>query len=642
MLLADIDASLVQLRLFSSFELARSAPQIGSSSLFPMKQTSYPSEIQPADAFRRVLGGYEACGFDTGAIRQWCISELDGQMLVEATHVRRPKRILEVGTYVGVSTLLMALADATATIVTIDPNLALAAEMGSMDSDLGRLKGTVRTHDVARAVARQLGFEDRIQFVEGGFAIGETFSSIRSDSGARVAVVGPAVCAEHGPFDLIFIDGLHFASAVEADLRLAAEALAPGGIILMHDCIGMWGTNVRAGIFRFLAGRTEFRLSHPRYGELYRSIGLVFRADEHPDLMKRFRNLEPDASVDHTARSSIVSSIMRLLEPDFVVELAADTRAPSSILEAADMPAALVEAPIRAGCVTLGETLAKLDKAWQGTPGPGGLLVSFGLVDHLSEAQMRELLGWIRERDALAAFGFTPPGEAGIAGRNSRSFRHMVRLVREAGLSAAAVSRFDVDPAQFAFGAGGNERSVNSFCTHRAVLGSKTRIAKLEQTSESPILIMNEAEAESFEQENLLRLHYSCGFAWAFRQIEEQVARSEELVREIDKCQQADAELRHQLDEQVARSEDLVRQIASYRAVLEERQQVEVQLRRQIEERQQVEVELRRQIEEQVTRSEDLVRQIATYQAALDERQQLGAKMRSELRKKSRFRNPDR
>ena len=50
-------------------------------------------------------------GFDTAAIRQWCIPELDAEMLVEATRAQRPKRILEVGTYVGVSTLLMALAD---------------------------------------------------------------------------------------------------------------------------------------------------------------------------------------------------------------------------------------------------------------------------------------------------------------------------------------------------------------------------------------------------------------------------------------------------------------------------------------------------------------------------------------------------
>jgi predicted O-methyltransferase YrrM len=531
-------------------------------------ERSCPSEIQPADAFRRVLDAYEVCGFDTTAIRQWCVPELDAEMLVKATRAQRPKRILEIGTYVGVSTMLMALAEPMATIVTIDPNLGLAREMGSMDSDLGRLEGALRTHDVARAAAHHLGVEHRIQFIEGGFAIGDTFSSIRNDPGTRIPVVGPAACKEHGPFDLIFIDGLHYAFAVEADLWLAAEALADGGIILMHDCIGMWGTNVRAGIFRFLADRSEFRLCHPRFDELYRSIGSVFRAEEHPDLMKRFRSSEPDASVRQTATRSIVSSIMHRLEPDFVVELAADTGALSSILEATDVLAASVEAPIRAGCVPLDEALAKVGKAWEGRPWRGGLLVSFGLVDHLSETQMRELLGWIREREVLAIFGFTPPGEAGIAGRNSRSFRHMVRLVTEAGLSTATLSRLDVDPVQFALAAGGNERSTNSFCIHTAIIGSKTRFANLAQTPDSLILIMNEAEAESFEQESLLRLHYSRGLAWAFRQIAE--------------GQQLEVVLRRQIDEQVARSEDLVRQIATYRAALDERQQVEAELRSEL------------------------------------------------------------
>jgi predicted O-methyltransferase YrrM len=559
-----------------------------------------------------VLQVYEVCGFDTTAIRQWCIPELDAETLFEATRVNHPKRILEVGTYVGVSTMLMALAEPMATIITIDPNLGLAAEMGSMDSDLGRLEGALRAHDIARAVALQLRVEHRIRFVEGGFAIGDTFSSILKDPGARVPVVGPAVCTEHGPFDLIFIDGLHYASAVQADLRLAAEALAPGGTILMHDCIGMWGTNVRAGIFRFLADRTEFRLSHPQFGELYRSIGLVFRADEHPNLMKRFRSSERDAPKNPPATNSTVSSIIGRLKPDFVVELAADTEAVGSILKAAGVLTFSVEAPIRAGCVVMNEALAKVDKAWQGGSGPGGLLVSFGLVDHLSDAQMRELLDWIREHDVLAAFGFTPPGEIEIAGRNSRSFRHIVRLVTEAGLSTATLSRFDVDPVQFAFAAGGNERSINSFCIHTAVLGSKTRIAKLVQTSKSPIMIMNETAAESFEQENLLRLHYSRGFAWAFSQVADRQQQIEELW-------EADAQLRRQFDEHVVRSEDLVRQIASYRAALDERQQVEA--------------EVRRELREQVTRSEDLVRQIARYRAALDERQQVEAELRRQLAK---------
>ena len=138
-----------------------------------MKQTSDFGEIASADMFRRVLDAYEVRGFDVAAIRQWCIPELDAEMLVEATRAQHPQRILEVGTYVGVSTLLMALADATATIVTIDPNLPLETEMGSMNSNLGRLEGAVSTHQVAKAAARQLGVEDHIQFVEGGFAVGD-------------------------------------------------------------------------------------------------------------------------------------------------------------------------------------------------------------------------------------------------------------------------------------------------------------------------------------------------------------------------------------------------------------------------------------------------------------------------------------
>jgi len=566
-----------------------------------MKQPTYSSEIRAADAFRRVLGAYETRGFSTAAIRQWCIPELDAEMLVEATRAQRPKRILEVGTYVGVSTLLMAVADPAATIVTIDPSLPLAVEMGSMASDLGGLESMGCAHDVARVAARELGVEDRIQFVEGGFAIGDTFASIRSDPGARVPVVGPAVCAKHGPFDLIFIDGLHYVSAVERDLRLAAEALAPRGVILMHDCIGMWGTNVRAGIFRFLADRSEFRLSHPKFGELYRSMGLVFRADEHPDLMKRFRSSEPDASATCAMASSIVSSITRRLEPDFVIELAAGAGVSKTALETAGVSRMSFEVAIQAGRVSLEDALAEVHQAWQSAGGRDGLLVSFGLVDHLSEAQLRKLLGWIRDQDLLAVLCFTPPGEVGVAGPNSRSFRHMVRLIAETGLSVAALSRFDADPVQFAFVADANERPTNSFCIHTAVVGSSKRIAKAEQKSETPILTLNEVQAEAFEQETLLRLHYARGFDWVFRELS------------------ASRDQRRSLEEQVAR----------YQLALDERQQEEVELRRWLDERQQEEVELRHQLDERQQLDEE-----AERRRQLDERQQQEAERRRRSKNK--------
>jgi predicted O-methyltransferase YrrM len=238
-----------------------------------------PSDNRTVDAFRRVLGTYEAFGLDTNAIRQLSIAEFDGELLVEFVREQRPKRILEVGTYVGVSTFLMALADPAAAIISIDPSLPLAVQTGRMDIGLGSLASVVRTHDVARAVAHHLGVDARIQFVKGGFSIGDAFSSVGRRYSARVPVVGPAVCDVYGPFDLIFLDGLHNASAVEPDLRLAAEALTDNGVILVRGCIRMWSGDLGVGILRFLADRAEFRLSHPAFNELDSSIGMVFRAD---------------------------------------------------------------------------------------------------------------------------------------------------------------------------------------------------------------------------------------------------------------------------------------------------------------------------------------------------------------------------
>lgn len=38
-------------------------------------------------------------------------------------------------------------------------------------------------------------------------------------------------------FDIIFIDGLHHADQVEKDIQNSLDALNPGGIIVMHDCL---------------------------------------------------------------------------------------------------------------------------------------------------------------------------------------------------------------------------------------------------------------------------------------------------------------------------------------------------------------------------------------------------------------------
>ena len=94
-------------RLVHAVLITRRPQVAGRGGVFSHETDRYPS----AKSLRRTRfgacsGTYEA--FDTAAIRQWCISELDARCWSKRHARSTRKRILEVGTYVGVSTLLMA------------------------------------------------------------------------------------------------------------------------------------------------------------------------------------------------------------------------------------------------------------------------------------------------------------------------------------------------------------------------------------------------------------------------------------------------------------------------------------------------------------------------------------------------------
>jgi hypothetical protein len=57
-------------------------------------------------------------------------------------------------------------------------------------------------------------------------------------SGGTLRMTSDAFFAEaHDPFDLIFIDGDHHHDQVFRDVINALERLAPGGTVVMHDCL---------------------------------------------------------------------------------------------------------------------------------------------------------------------------------------------------------------------------------------------------------------------------------------------------------------------------------------------------------------------------------------------------------------------
>jgi predicted O-methyltransferase YrrM len=553
-------------------------------------------DYDASEAYAKALQAYEACDVDVAAIREWCIPELDGQMLVEHVVRYRPKRVLEVGTYVGVSTLLIAIsADRDTSIVSIDPNFPLRVEMGSMGSALGRLDGAMRTQEVARAAARQIGVDGRIRFVDGGFATGKTFASARTDLNTEVPIIGPSICEESGPFDLVFIDGLHYAWAVEADLRLAAKALAPGGTILMHDCIGMWGTNVRAGIYRFLDDKPEFRLLFPSFHHLYYSIGTVFRTHEHPELAAAFRTGEPQGSDLSALTASLAGSIVNRLSVRSVIELVRSQ-------PIAEKAFADLRVPVTSVMLSVEPDSNGLP--WRQRVPENVLVVSLGALDHMPDHQVEQLLRWLRKHQLVALLGFTPPGERGVAGRESRSLRQVLRLASDAGLAAAGLSRLDLDPVQFGFKDQPVDASATSFCSNLVLIGPGATIHRIQQDQGPAVFPLHETQAENFEQESLLRLHYAVAFRRLF-------ADSSDMRRHIADLLGSDADLRRHIADLLGSDADLRRQLAEH---LEGEQN------------------LRQQLRENIARGEDLARQVHELTAALNSRARIWTMLRNLIR----------
>ena len=233
-----------------------------------------PDELN--NYYNKIINIYVELGYSEEFISQWTLPLGDAQTLIEIIQVCRPHRILEVGTFVGLTTLLMAFFSSPEThIHTIDPNFPLQVEMGSMKCKIDNSDTSIKSQELALKAAKRLGVEHKITFHAGGFSTSNTFASYNQAPSSRINIIGPEICKSYGPFDFIFIDGLHYEEDVFSDLNLAAEYLLPSGAIAMHDVLGSWGSNVRRAVYRFLEKRADFFFSHGKYSDIHDSIGLL-------------------------------------------------------------------------------------------------------------------------------------------------------------------------------------------------------------------------------------------------------------------------------------------------------------------------------------------------------------------------------
>jgi len=347
-----------------------------------------------------ILGVYESLGFPREVVTQWSLPASDVADLWRIASATGARRVLEVGSFVGTSAFLMARALPEATVHSVDPNLPLEVEFEAMGSaersaDLGR-----RTLDIARESAQRLGLAERVRFHEGGFAVGATFAL----NDIAIPVIGPDLCAREGPFDLAFVDGLHFEDAVVADLGLALRALAPGGVVAMHDAIGYWGSHVRRAVHRVLERDPGLCFTHAPYADLYRGIGtLAQKGRATPPLGER-------AEACHRDSRALAEHLARLIRSTF----------PGARFAGHDELAA----SIATNCGGAREAAAPL------------VAIALDAVDPIEPSAQAGALARTLDGADAAVLGFSPPGEDRAAGAWARPLASRVAELDALGFDA--------------------------------------------------------------------------------------------------------------------------------------------------------------------------------------------------------------
>lgn len=162
-------------------------------------------ELFPALSSSTPVTVHNAAGFTPGTSLE--VSEL--VLLLRLLDLVQAQRVLEIGTFTGLTTLNMARHRPTAHVVTVD------LPPGGMSKQ------------------PPTGYRNQTEESE----LGKHFRDEASLNIHQLLVDSTTLEWDSlpGPFDLIFIDGCHHRAIVASDSRNALEQVAPGGLIVWHD-----------------------------------------------------------------------------------------------------------------------------------------------------------------------------------------------------------------------------------------------------------------------------------------------------------------------------------------------------------------------------------------------------------------------
>jgi predicted O-methyltransferase YrrM len=155
-------------------------------------------------------------------VEGWLTPEQARCLFDAAAALRAGERIVEIGSFRGRSTVVLALGAADGVeLVAIDPHAG--NDRGPREIEGFQVEAE-RDHDAFLANLRRAGVHERVTVVR------------RRSGDAHAAVAGQV--------DLLWIDGAHRFGPARADLREWGDRVRPGGRMLVHDSFSSVGVTL--------------------------------------------------------------------------------------------------------------------------------------------------------------------------------------------------------------------------------------------------------------------------------------------------------------------------------------------------------------------------------------------------------------
>ena len=172
---------------------------------------------------------------DVRDVEGWMTDAQARRLWEAAARVSEPGRIVEIGSFRGRSTIVLARAAAGGVeVVAIDPHAGndrgpqeIAPDAARGNEDFDRFHGNLR----------RAGVEERIRHVR-----------LPSED---------ALDEVQAPVDMLYVDGAHRYAPARADIERYGALVRPGGTLLVHDSYNAIG--VMLAQLRLLFGSSQFR-----------------------------------------------------------------------------------------------------------------------------------------------------------------------------------------------------------------------------------------------------------------------------------------------------------------------------------------------------------------------------------------------